>query len=291
MLDQPLKSQTLLPLFLLTQGHDQNAKMHQLMTLSPVYWWELTMQRPASRHTLQSVLAFWLPAAVQTAQLFRSDLRGPRAQAYCKPGKKFIKKLQGNKQMLRKAGDCRGLSTIESDQKSEVIHMPRAISSTAPHPLCWEVNSPQSGSESGMSTLITARLMSFKKAGVTHCIRGRDISLRQVHPLALWGNPTNIPGHRKQTSSSEGICFQCREKERTRRGSRRTLASQSSTIRGNSCSEEGKASNVLWFKGRSSCCRRQRKLSLDSLGLAVPSNLPNSLSGTFVLTEVNTSYI
>lgn len=42
--------------------------------------------------------------------------------------------------------------------------------------------------ESGVSTLITAQLMSFKKAGgVTHCIRGRDIWLRQIHPQALWG--------------------------------------------------------------------------------------------------------
>lgn len=42
--------------------------------------------------------------------------------------------------------------------------------------------------ESGVSTLITAQLMSFKKAGgVTHCIRGRDIWLRQIHPQAPWG--------------------------------------------------------------------------------------------------------
>ena len=88
------------------------------------------------------------------------------------------------------------------------MHMPRAISSTAPPPRYAGSQFSTARGESGMSTLITARLMSFKKAG------GHPLHQRKRHftetgpPFSPLGSLT-FPGHRKQTSSSEGICFQC----------------------------------------------------------------------------------
>lgn len=153
--------------------------------------------------------------------------------------------------------------------------MPRAISSTAPPPRYAGSQFSTVRGESGVSTLITARLMSFKKAG------GHPLHQRKRHftktgpPFSPLGSLT-FPGHRKQTSSSEGICFQCGGKrERTRRGSRRAYPWLNAHNQGNFCP---------FRKGESIKCplvqrqiqvtaRRQRKLSLDSTGLAVPSNL------------------
>lgn len=66
-----------------------------------------------------------------------------------------------------RAGECRGLTTIENVwvKSQEVIHMPRAISSTSPPPRYAGSQFSTAHGESGVSTLITAQLMSFKKAG------------------------------------------------------------------------------------------------------------------------------
>lgn len=69
--------------------------------------------------------------------------------------------------MLRESRGMPRLTTIENVwvKSQEVIHMPKAISSTSPPPRDAGSQFSTVHGESGVSTLIMAQLMSFKKAG------------------------------------------------------------------------------------------------------------------------------
>lgn len=164
-----------------------------------------------------------------------------------------VQKLQGNEQMLR---ESRGMprpdhnwkclsqkSRSHSHAKGHFLHL-------APTPLRWK------------SILHSARWVRREyfdygsadviqeSRGVTHCIRGRDIWLRQVHPSALWGawhfqDTENKLPLEKEYAFSVGK----KERERTREGQYTLTLGWKPTIREISVlSEKVKASKCPLFQ-------------------------------------------
>lgn len=155
---------------------------------APICWWEPASQRLASRHVQQGSGV----SAPHWCNPLNSSAVICEAQGGFTVSWRAIKvqKLQGNEQMLR---ESRGMprpdhnwkclsqkSRSHSHAKGHFLHL-------APTPLRWKsiLHSAwwvrREYFDYGSADVIQ------ESRGVTHCIRGRDIWLRQVHPSTLWG--------------------------------------------------------------------------------------------------------
>lgn len=239
-------------------------------TPAPVCWREFTMQRPASGHTLQSILApCWCKLLSSSAVTCENqggltvNWQGIKSRTNRCSGK-------GNAEAWPQLKCLSQKSRSHSHAKGHFLHSP-------PPRYAGSQFSTVYG-ESGVSTLITARLMSFKKAG-GHPLHQRKRHLTETGPPFSPLGSLTFPGHRKQTSSSEGIRFQCgkkkRERERTGEGQDVFTLGWMPTIRETSVlSEKVKASErpLVQLQIQATACT-QRTLSLDSTELPAPSNL------------------
>lgn len=207
-------------------------------------------------------------------------------------------KSRGFKALNRCSGKAGGMPRPDHNwnvwvESQEVIHMPGAISSTSPPPATLEVDSPQSVvSQMWVLWLRLSWCHSRKQGG--HPLHQRKRHLTETGPpFSPLGNLT-FPGHSKQTSSSEGIRFQCgnkkeRERARSREGQYVLTLGWTPTIREISVlSEKVKASECPLVQRQTQVtARTHRKLSLDSTELAVPSKRYSLSREPFVLARVN----
>lgn len=109
-----------------------------------------------------------------------------------------------SKAMHRCSGKARErLVTIETESSQEVIHMPGPFPLPPPHltPLPWK-SVLTVFSESGLSTLITAQLMSSTRAGGVggRPLHQRKRHLTETHPPSSPLGSLTFPRQGKQTS-------------------------------------------------------------------------------------------
>lgn len=178
--------------------------------LDPAYQWEFTIQRPDSSHLLQSVLTFQLPPVATYSPAVTWE-----AQASLTVNWQGIqsRSFQGTHRCSGKAEECPGLTTITTSEskvkKSFTCGEP--FPPHRPHPASLEVNSPQCAvSQMWVLWLRLSWCHSRKQWG--HPLHQRKRHLTEIGPPFSPLGSLAFPGHRKQTSSSEGICFQCGKK-------------------------------------------------------------------------------
>lgn len=134
--------------------------------------------------------------------------------------------------MHRCSGKARErLVTIETESSQEVIHMPGPFPLPPPHltPLSWK-SVLTVFSESGLSTLITAQLMSSTRAG-GRPLQQRKRHLTETHPPCSSLGSLTFPRQGKQTSFLKELCFQC-GKEKKRSGGELEKVSSCSPLAG-----------------------------------------------------------
>lgn len=146
-------------------SHHQMPKCVHSCIPASVYWCEFTVQRPASRYLLQSILASQLPSDAT----YRAVLQGPMKPrvSLLSSGKELSqgasRKCTDAQRKQGNAGAWPQWQCLSQKSKSH-SHAGGHFLHLTPTPSAGSQFSTVHG-ESGVSTLITARLMSLKKAG------------------------------------------------------------------------------------------------------------------------------